>query len=81
MLELVRIIVLLAIATLYAIFDVFNKREVPNAFVYACLAVGILVTFTYGLTLAEMSLLLALAIGAGGYLVYRAGYWGAGDFF
>jgi len=81
MLELVRIIVLLAIATLYAVFDVFNKREVPNVFVYACLAIGILVTFTYGLNIAEISLLIALAIGAGGYLVYRAGYWGAGDFF
>lgn len=77
---LVRIAILLVVAVAYAVFDVFNKRNVPDIFVYACLAVALLVTFTYDLTTIEISLLTALIIGAGGYAVYRKGLMGAGDF-
>jgi hypothetical protein len=78
---LLRIAILLIIAFAYAMFDVFNKRNVPDVFVYACLIVGIVVTLTYDLATIEISLLLALIIGSLGYVLYRKGLMGAGDFF
>ncbi len=80
-LELLRMGILLTVVVLYALFDLFNKREVPDAFVYAALAIGLLITFTYPKTTAEISLLVAVAVAAIGYVIYRAGFWGAGDFF
>ena len=80
-LELLRMGILLTVVVLYALFDLFNKREVPDAFVYAALAIGLLITFTYPKTTAEISLLVAVAVAAIGYAIYRAGFWGAGDFF
>ncbi|MGC8547789.1 MAG: prepilin peptidase [Candidatus Micrarchaeia archaeon] len=80
-LELLRMGTLLVVVVLYAIFDLFNKREVPDAFVYAALAIGVLLTFTYPKTTVEISLLVAVAVAAIGYVIYRAGFWGAGDFF
>ena len=80
-LELLRMGILLTVVVLYALFDLFNKREVPDAFVYAALAIGLLITFTYPKTTAEISLLMAVAVAAIGYVIYRAGFWGAGDFF
>lgn len=77
---LLRIALLLAIAIAYAAFDVFNKRNVPDIFVYAALMVGILVTFTYSIPTIEISLVTAAVIGAGGYALYRKGLMGAGDF-
>ncbi|MGC8629006.1 MAG: prepilin peptidase [Candidatus Micrarchaeia archaeon] len=78
--ELLRVGLLLAIALLYAFFDLFNKREVPDLVVYSALAVALGLTFTYPLPVAELSMLLAIAIAAIGYVIYKAGYWGAGDF-
>jgi hypothetical protein len=78
---IVNIALLLAIAIAYAAFDVFNKRNVPNIFVYAALALGVAVTLLNGVYTAEISLAIALVVGAAGYAIYRIGYWGAGDFF
>jgi len=75
-----RIALLLGIASCYAVFDVFNKRNVPDVFVYACLVAALAVTLTYTVAVIEISLLIALAIGSLGYLLYRAGVMGAGDF-
>ncbi len=76
-----RIAVLLIIALAYALLDVFNKRNVPDAFAYAALAVGVVVTLTYPVSVIYLSVLVAAAIGLFGYIVYRAGLMGAGDFF
>lgn len=72
---------LLAVSLLYALFDVFNKRDVPNAFVYAALVLAFLFTLTYPLQTIYISVAIALAVGTGGYLLYRKGLLGAGDFF
>ncbi|MDE1851483.1 MAG: hypothetical protein KGH69_02220 [Candidatus Micrarchaeota archaeon] len=79
--EIIRIAILLAIALIYAIFDVFNKRDVPNLFVYATIAIGVIVALTYDIRTIELSALIAIGIGWFGYLLYRAGFLGAGDVF
>ncbi|MGC8676406.1 MAG: prepilin peptidase [Candidatus Micrarchaeia archaeon] len=80
MLQLLRVLVLVAIAVLYAVFDVFNKREIPDAFVYASLAIGALFTLTYPVGIIYESVLIAAFILGVGYVIYKAGFWGAGDF-
>jgi hypothetical protein len=77
----IRIAILLVVSFAYAVFDTFNKRNVPDVFVYACLVVGLLVTFTYSQAIIEESLLIALIIGLVGYALYRKGVMGAGDYF
>jgi hypothetical protein len=54
---------------------------VPDVFVYSSLGVALVLTFAYGIGTIEISLLLALVIGALGYVLYRKGVMGAGDFF
>ncbi len=72
----------LAIVTIfYAAFDVFNDRNVPNSFAYASVLLGLAVTVAFNSDILAFSLALAAFVGAAGYLVYKAGYWGAGDFF
>lgn len=77
----IRLVLLLAIALAYAIFDTFNKRNVPNAFVYGALAVGFASTLFYPMHVIIVSVLIALVLGAVGYFIYRLGFMGAGDFF
>jgi hypothetical protein len=72
---------LATITILYASFDLFNNRNVPDAFAYGSVIVGLLIALAYNWVNLGFSLLLAVVIGALGYLVYRAGYWGAGDYF
>ncbi len=81
LLEFVRIGILLAIALAYALFDVFNKRNVPDLFAYISLAIGIAITFTYPKSIIVLSTLLAIAIGAISYVLYKIGQLGAGDGF
>ncbi len=76
-----RIILLLSIASLYAIYDVYNKRNVPEVFVYSCFAIGIALTLTLAPSVAVLSILIAVAILAIGYLLYKAGQLGLGDSF
>ncbi len=80
-LELLRIAILLAIALVYALFDLLNKREVPDIFVYASFLVGLALAFTYPANTLIIDLLIAVIIASFGYVIYRAGYWGAGDLF
>ncbi len=80
-LNLLRIASLIAIAFIYLLFDVFNKRNVPSIFAYATVAYGFLLTLTYlNIPLIATSLGIAAAIAALGYLAYRAGQLGAADF-
>ncbi|MDE1822894.1 MAG: hypothetical protein KGI00_05105 [Candidatus Micrarchaeota archaeon] len=79
--EMIRISILLAIAVIYALFDVFNKRDVPNIFVYATIVIGAAVALTYDIRTIEFGALIAVGIGWFGYLMYKAGFLGAGDVF
>jgi hypothetical protein len=72
---------LIAISLIYASFDLFNKRNVPDAFAYASVAVGILITLTFNESIIAYSFAIALFVGSVGYLIYRLGMWGAGDCF
>lgn len=76
-----RVFGLLVVALIYAGFDVFNKRNVPNTVVYATVAVGFLFSITYPLPILGLDLLLALAIGSLGYVAYKTGFLGAGDIY
>ncbi len=72
--------VLMLITLIYAVFDVFNKRNVPNLFVYATIVVGVVVALVANSGLALItSFLVAGVLGLLGYLIYRAGLLGAGD--
>ncbi len=75
-----RIAILLLVTLAYAVFDVFNRRNVPDVFVYAILVIALLVTFTYSVRTMEISLAVAAIIMAAGYVLYRKGIMGAGDF-
>lgn len=76
----IRILVVLAITLIYAIYDVFNNREVPDLFVYASLVIGIVMLLTYNFQEIFWGLLVAAIVFALGYALYRGGWLGAGDF-
>ncbi len=79
-LYLLRIASVVALALLYMLFDVFNKRNVPSTFAYVSLAYGILLTLLY-LNVATIvtSAAIALVVLGFGYLIYRIGQLGAAD--
>lgn len=77
----VPLLCLAAITLLYAAFDIFNRRNVPDVFAYASVAVGVLVTLLYHTSVLFESVLIAVVIAAAGYALYRMGIWGAGDYF
>jgi len=75
-----RIILFLAIALAYMLFDIFNNRNVPSYFAYASLAVGAAFTLLYmNLSQIFYSSLIAVAVLGFGYVVYRIGQLGAAD--
>ncbi len=70
------------IALGYMLFDVFNRREVPNLFAYLTLIFAFLVLLLTGdWHLVLQSYLIAFIILGFGYVVYRAGELGLGDVF
>ncbi len=81
LLDLIRILLLLAITLAYALFDIFNKRNVPDLFAYVSVAVGLAITLTYSHSTILFSLMIAAVIAAISYFLYRAGQLGAGDGF
>ena len=69
-----------AIALIYMLYDLFNNRNVPSIVVYATLAYGIALTVLYMNTIIIVaSLLLAIAVLAIGYIIYRIGQLGFAD--
>lgn len=72
---------LVAIALIYMIFDVFNKRNIPNVVVYASLAYGILIALVSFSSLTWISFCIAAMILGFGYLIYKIGQLGAADIF
>ncbi len=79
-LYILRIVSVVAIALVYMLFDVLNKRNVPSLFAYATLAYGILLTILYlDATTILVSTGIALVVLGVGYLIYRIGQLGAAD--
>ncbi len=78
--EIIRIILLIIIASIYAYFDVFNKREIPNIFAYMSIVVALAVVVLLGGD-PYYILLLAAAIAFFGYISYEKGFVGGGDIF
>jgi len=76
----IRIASLIIIATVYMLFDVFNKRNVPTVFAYATLAYGLVLTLLYQTpSLIYESVGIALVVIGVGYVVYKIGQIGAAD--
>ncbi len=77
-----RIASVIAIAFIYMIFDVFNKRNVPSVFAYASIAYGVILTILYlNLGTILISALIAIAVLGFGYFAYKIGQLGLGDAF
>ena len=75
-----RIAALVAITLIYMLFDVFNRRNVPNAFVYATLAIGFGFTLLYlNLPAIIFSVAVSLTVLGFGYAAYRMGQLGGAD--
>ncbi len=73
------IAVLVLVALVYAIYDVFNKRNVPNFFVYATVVIGIVVAVVFNSNFLGLDLGVAAVVGLIGYAFYRSGLLGGGD--
>ncbi len=73
--------ILLVIAFVYMMFDVFNKRNVPTVFAYSTIVVGAIMTLLYypDLQTIGISVLLAAVVGSIGYIFYKIGQLGAAD--
>lgn len=72
--------VLLLISLVYAVYDVFNRRNVPNSFVYFTILVGMIIAFLANSGMQRITtFVVAIVIGAIGYTIYKAGLLGAGD--
>lgn len=72
---------LIIMALVYAAFDTFNKRDIPNAVAYAGLVIAIPVTLTYPQSTIIYSIIVAAIIGIIFYALYKLGQVGAGDGF
>ena len=75
----IRVASFLAIALIYMLFDLFNKRNVPSIFAYATLAYGFVLTLLYASILSLISIAVALLVLGFGYLIYKMGQIGAAD--
>lgn len=77
--SLVKISVVLAVAVIYAIFDVFNKRNVPDVVVYATIIIGIGMAVLYNYSIIWVDFGVAIIISLIGFVIYRSGFLGGGD--
>ncbi|MGI0141201.1 MAG: prepilin peptidase [Candidatus Micrarchaeales archaeon] len=80
-LNTLRVAALVVIAVIYACYDLFNKRDIPNIVAYASVAVGIVFTLTLGTQTMIFSILVALIVAAVSYVFYKIGQLGLGDGF
>ncbi len=70
----------IAIALIYMLFDVFNRRNIPSGFAYGTLAFGFILTMLYlNSTQIALSLAIAAVILGVGYILFRIGQLGAAD--
>ena len=82
-LNMIRVVVVVVMALLYAFFDVFNRREIPEYFrLRDDCDCGTFRAELYGADAFELfAFVSAIAIAAVGYLLYRSGFLGGGDIF
>ena len=78
--ETIAYITLVSIALVYALFDVFNNRNVPSVFAYATVIIGVIFTLSsLNIVMIGESIAIAAIISALGYLLFRGGQLGAAD--
>ena len=76
----INVTVLLIVTAIYALLDVFNRRNVPNYVAYITLLIGVAMALLSG-TNYILNFGIAILIGILGYVLYRAGLLGGGDVF
>ncbi len=80
--ETVRVAIALLGVLIGAYFDLFNKRNIPNNFLFAFLAIAIIVNlFFFDASLMMYSIFVVGALALFGYLFYALGYLGGADVF
>ncbi|MFH1520726.1 MAG: prepilin peptidase [Candidatus Micrarchaeota archaeon] len=80
--ELIRVVIAFIGVIAATYYDLFNKKNVPDLFLYAFLAVAFLVNLVfYQESLFWFSLAIAFFMSAIGYLFYRVGQLGGADVF
>jgi Flp pilus assembly protein protease CpaA len=80
--EIARIVLALLGTAIGAYFDVYNKRNVPNNFLFAFLASAILINFIFfNVDLIIYSFFVVGALAIVGYVFYVMGYMGGADIF
>ncbi len=77
--DMVRVALVLLVAIVYAAFDLFNKRDIPNSVAYASIAIGFVSLIFMQSQLIQFDLLVAIIVGALSYVLYKIGQLGAGD--
>lgn len=77
--SLVEIGVVIVVALVFAVFDIFNKRNVPDVVVYAAVIIGIGITILYNYSIIWVDFGIAIIVSLIGFLIYRAGFLGGGD--
>ena len=80
--ELIRVLVAFVGTVVAAYYDIFNKKNIPDQFLYGFLAVAFLTNLVfYEENLFLFSLAVAVFFSAVGYLFYRVGQLGGADVF
>ncbi|MEM3075472.1 MAG: hypothetical protein QW590_01460 [Candidatus Bilamarchaeaceae archaeon] len=78
--ELVRLIVALAGVAIATYYDVFNRKNIPDKFLYGFLAVAVLLNLVFfDADLLIFTMCVALFFAVVGYVFYRAGQIGGAD--
>ena len=80
--EFIRLILAFAGVCIATYFDLFNRKNIPDSFLYGFLAVAFIVNlFFYQEQLFIFSLAVAVVLSAIGYIFYRVGQLGGADLF
>lgn len=80
--ELVRIVVAFVGVLVATYYDLFNKKNIPDLFLYSFLLVAFLINLIfYDETLFLFSLIIAVLVSGIGYIFYRVGQLGGADVF
>ncbi len=74
-----RVISIIAITLIYMLFDLFNKRAIPNQIVYASVLYALFIALVYFDSTTIANLGIAAVVLLAGYIVYRIGQIGAAD--
>ncbi len=81
LLDTIRIAIMILISIIYAYFDVFNKRNIPNSFAYIGIVIAAILTLAYPQPTIIYGIVVAAIVAVIFYVFYRTGQVGAGDGF